>query len=93
MKAVLYVIALVVVLTVLVACEPAVAGQARAVGWSRPAARCERCCYCDWSAWEERCYPYHRDPFGLRQFDRTVPLLPTYEFEPNIHDWRPWLAH
>jgi len=33
------------------------------------------------------------DVFGLREFNPYNIVAPRYETDPNIHDWRPWLAH
>ncbi len=33
---------------------------------------------------------YWRDPFGLREYDPTIPLVLAHEWDPNIHEWKPW---
>lgn len=31
-----------------------------------------------------------RDPFGLREYNPTITLVPAHEWDPNIHEWKPW---
>lgn len=35
---------------------------------------------------------YWKDPYGLRAYDPTIPLVRAGEWDPNIHVWDPWAS-